>query len=196
MSNKDYHVLRMDGIPCLPPDFLKMEFNIAILHGSFLEYAENRHGPGRMNERLCRYGVCPPVSGINGKLLPDPEHPAGKDRKMDLDLILGIRSHIRIGSHVPGTLKFKFGLAVMGNSKVLDYVRVNGFGPPKGQDMPGVRQTRFNPLTRCMTMVYDKDVINPELLHRLFISKSEEEFEAIAKQLAEICAFDLVGFCQ
>lgn len=115
---------------------------------------------------------------------------------MNLDLMLGIRSHITIGSHVPGKLKLKFGLGVIKNPKVIDYVKVNGFGPPKGQDMPGVKKTRFNPLTRCMTMEYDKEVIEPKLLHRLFVSKSEEEFETIATQLANTCEFDLAGFCQ
>ncbi len=115
---------------------------------------------------------------------------------MDFDLMLGIRSHIRIGSHVPGRLKLKFGLGVIANPKVMEYVRVNGFGPPVGREMPGVKRTRFNPLTRCMIMEYDRNVIEPELLHRLFISESEEEFEAIANQLADICEFDLAGFCQ
>ena len=114
---------------------------------------------------------------------------------MDLDLMLGIRGHIQIGSHVPGKLKLKFGLGVIRNPKVIDYVKLNGFGPPKGQDMPGVKKTSFNLLTRCMTMLYDKDVIEPETLHRLFISESEEEFEAIANELADTCEFDLAGFC-
>ena len=115
---------------------------------------------------------------------------------MNLDLMLGIRSHIRIGSHVPGKLKLKFGMGVIANPKVIEYVKVNGFGPPKGQGMPGVKKTSFNPLTRCMTMVYDKEVIEPETLHRLFISQTAEEFETIATQLADTCDFDLAGFCQ
>lgn len=114
---------------------------------------------------------------------------------MDLDLMLGIRSHIQVGSHVPGKLKLKFGMGAIGNPKVIRYVKANGFGPPKGQDMPGVRKTTFNPITRCMTMVYDKDIIKPETLHRLFISESAEEFEAIANELADTCEFDLTGFC-
>lgn len=115
---------------------------------------------------------------------------------MDLDLMLGLRSHIHIGSHVPGRLKLKFGLGVIGNPKIIEYVKVNGFGPPKGQHMPGVKKTSFNPLTRCMTMVYDKDVIEPEMLHKLFICENETEFEALANELAETCDFDLAGFCQ
>lgn len=114
---------------------------------------------------------------------------------MDLDLMLGIRSHIQIGNHVPGRLRLKFGLGVIKNPKVIRYVKVNGFGPPKGQDMPGVKKTSFNPLTRSLIMEYDKEVIEPETLHKLFISESEEEFEAIANELANTCEFDLAGFC-
>lgn len=115
---------------------------------------------------------------------------------MDLDLMLGIRRHITVGSHVPGKLRLKFGLGVIGNPKVIKYVKANGFGPPKGQDMPGVKKTSFNPLTRSMTMEYDKGIIEPETLHRLFVSESEEEFKAIANELADTCEFDLAGFCQ
>ncbi len=114
---------------------------------------------------------------------------------MDLDLLLGLQRHIHIGSHTPGKLKLKFDMSVIGNPKVVEYVKTNGFGPPKGQDMPGVQKTHFNPLTRSMTMIYDTDVIEPELLHRLFISESAEEFETIASQLADTCEFDLADFC-
>ena len=113
---------------------------------------------------------------------------------MDLELMLGLRSHIHIGSHTPGKLKLKIGMGVIGNPKVIEYVKVNGFGPPKNQDMPGITKTRFNPLTRSMTVLYDKDMIEPELLHRLFISRSAEEFEAVAAQLADTVDYDLSTF--
>ncbi len=114
---------------------------------------------------------------------------------MDLDLLLGIRSHISIGGHTPGRLRLKFGLGVVRNEKVIEYVKVNGFGPPKGQDMPGITKTRFNPITRSMTVEYDRKVIRPELLHKLFVCKDETEFESIAQQLAETVDFDIEAFC-
>lgn len=113
---------------------------------------------------------------------------------MDLDLMLGLRSHITVGSHTPGRLRLKFDLGVIGNPKVIRYVKVNGFGPPKGQDMPGITKTSFNPLTRSMTMLYDQSVIEPELLHRLFTCESAEEFQTIAEELAQTVDFDLTTF--
>lgn len=113
---------------------------------------------------------------------------------MDLDLMLGLRDHITVGSHVPGRLKLKFDLGVIGNPKVIRYVKVNGFGPPKGQDMPGINRTSFNPLTRSMTMFYDAGVIEPELLHRLFTCESVSEFQKTAVELADLVDFDLSTF--
>jgi|GEM_PF-1345113 len=112
---------------------------------------------------------------------------------LNLDLMLGIRSHISIGSHVPGKLRLKVGIAALANPKVVEYVRVNGFGPPRGQVLPGVTRSRFNPLTRSMTMEYDRTVIEPELLHRLFSGGSDEEFEAAANRLADACDIDLAA---
>ncbi len=115
---------------------------------------------------------------------------------MDLHLICGLRSHIRVGSHVPGKLTLKIGLSVIADPKVIDYVKVNGFGPPRDLDMPGVKRTRFNPLTRSMTMDYDQDVIEPKLLHRLFVCRDEAEFEEVASRLADACHVDLNAFRQ
>ncbi|THB63318.1 MAG: hypothetical protein D6E12_17240 [Desulfovibrio sp.] len=113
---------------------------------------------------------------------------------MDFDLMLGLRKHIQVASHRPGRLKLRFGLKIIGNAKVIEYVKENGFAPPKGQDMPGVTKTRFNPLTRSMTMMYDAGVIEPELLHKLFTSNSDEEFETRAHELAQTVDFDLAVF--
>ena len=113
---------------------------------------------------------------------------------MDLDLICGLRSHIRVGSHVPGRLKLKIGLSVIADPRVVEYVKVNGFGPPRGLDMPGVKRTRFNPLTRSMTMDYDKEIIEPELLHRLFVCRDAAEFGEAAQRLAAACDVDLAAF--
>ena len=115
---------------------------------------------------------------------------------MDLDLIIGLRGHLRVVSHTPGKLKLKVGLGVINNPKVIEYVKVNGFGPPKGQKTPGVRKTSFNPFTRSMTMQYDKTVIQPELLHRLFTSESADDVRRTAVTLAETVNFDLAGLCQ
>jgi hypothetical protein len=114
---------------------------------------------------------------------------------MDLELLLELRNYISICSHTPGKLKLKFGLGVVRNPKVIRYVKVNGFGPPKGESMPGIIKTTFNPLSRSMTISYDKDVIRPELLHKLFICKNLDEFEDIAGQLASTVNFDLAAFC-
>lgn len=113
---------------------------------------------------------------------------------MDLDLMLGLRSHITVGSHIPGKLKLKFDLGVIKNPKVIQYVKVNGFGPPKGQDMPGITKTSFNPLTRSMVMDYDDEIIEPELLHRLFTCESAEEFQETAIVLADTVQFELANF--
>ncbi len=113
---------------------------------------------------------------------------------MDIDLMLGLREHITVGSHTPGRLRLKFDLGVIGNPKVIRYVKVNGFGPPKGQDMPGITGTKFNPLTRSMTMVYDDEIIEPELLHRLFTCENAAEFREIAVELADTVDFDLSTF--
>ncbi len=108
--------------------------------------------------------------------------------------MLGLREHITVGSHTPGRLKLKFDLSVIGNPKVIKYVKVNGFGPPKGQDMPGITGTSFNPLTRSMTMRYDDRILDPRLLHRLFTCASVEEFQETATELAELVDFDLSTF--
>ncbi|OEU68611.1 MAG: hypothetical protein BA863_16825 [Desulfovibrio sp. S3730MH75] len=113
---------------------------------------------------------------------------------MDLDLMLGLRDHITVGSHIPGKLKLKFDLSVVGNLKVIKYVKMNGFGPPKGQDMPGITKTSFNPLTRSMTMFYDDEIIEPELMHRLFTCESIDEFQETAVELADVVNFDLSTF--
>ncbi|WP_207263880.1 hypothetical protein [Desulfovibrio sp. Huiquan2017] len=107
----------------------------------------------------------------------------------NLDLLLGIRSHIGIGSPVSGRLKT--GLVALADPKAVEYVRVNGFGPPRGEFFPGVKRTRFNPLPRSMAMEYDRIVIEPELPHRLFSGGSDEEFEASANRLADACDIDL-----
>jgi hypothetical protein len=113
---------------------------------------------------------------------------------MDLELMLGLRDHISVDSHVPGKLKLKFGIKVIANPKVILYVKDNGFGPPKGQDMPGVGKTSFNPLTRCMTMNYDATVLKPELLQELFTCKCEKDFQNAAQALADAAHFDLATF--
>jgi hypothetical protein len=113
---------------------------------------------------------------------------------MDLDLMLGLRDHITVGNHTPGRLKLKFDLGVIGNPRVIRYVRTNGFGPPRGQDMPGINKTSFNPLTRSMVMDYDDTVIAPETLHRLFTCESVDEFRETAIALADACNFDLATF--
>jgi len=115
---------------------------------------------------------------------------------MNLDLICGLRKHIRVGSHVPGKLTLKIGLSVIVDPGVVEYVKVNGFGPPKDLNMPGVKRTRFNPLTRSMTMDYDKEIIEPKLLHKLFVCENDQEFEAVAERLANACHVDLTTFCQ
>ncbi len=113
---------------------------------------------------------------------------------MDIGLMLSLRDHITVGSHTPGKLKLKFDLVVIGNPKVIKYVKTNGFGPPKGQDFPGILKTSFNPLTRSMIMLYDDGVIEPQLLHELFTCESSEEFQEIAIELADTVHFDLATF--
>ena len=113
---------------------------------------------------------------------------------MDLDLMLGLRDHITVGSHIPGKIKLKLDMGVIGNPKVIRYVKLNGFGPPKGQDMPGIGKTSFNPLTRSITMCYDDEVIAPQLLHNLFTCESAEEFQDIAVELADTVNFNLSTF--
>ncbi|MEF2232138.1 MAG: hypothetical protein V3571_14495 [Pseudodesulfovibrio sp.] len=113
---------------------------------------------------------------------------------MDLDLLCGLRSHIRVGSHVPGRLTLKIGLSVIADPRVVEYVRMNGFGPPRDLAVPGVKRTRFNPLTRSMTMDYDQAVIEPELLHRLFVCRDAAGFEEAAGRLAAACGVDLAAF--
>ncbi|NDV28560.1 hypothetical protein [Desulfovibrio sp. JC010] len=113
---------------------------------------------------------------------------------MDLELMLGLRDHINIEKHTPGSLKLKFGMELIVNPKVVKYVKVNGFGPPKGEEMPGMTGTRFNPLTRCMTISYDEEILKPELLQKLFTCECEDEFQHAAQELADAAHFDLATF--
>ncbi|MUM76654.1 hypothetical protein GKC30_03290 [Pseudodesulfovibrio sp. F-1] len=115
-------------------------------------------------------------------------------RAMSLDLVYGLRDHVRVGSHVPGRLTLKIGLGVIADPRVIEYVRVNGFGPPAELSVPAVRRTRFNPLTRSMVMEYDRQIIEPELLHRLFVCEGEDEFGSVAASLAEACGVDIERF--
>ncbi|SKA71322.1 hypothetical protein SAMN02745704_00118 [Paucidesulfovibrio gracilis DSM 16080] len=113
---------------------------------------------------------------------------------MDLDLMLGLREHIRVTDHVPGKLTLRFGLGVIANPRVIRYVKENGFAPPKGCDMPGIGKTTFHALTRSMVLQYDRDVIMPELLHRLFTCENAVEFKSTAQELAATVHFDLTTF--
>ena len=68
---------------------------------------------------------------------------------MDLELMLGLRDHINIKKYTPGNLKLKFGMELIVNPKVVKYVKVNGYGPHKGQDMPGMSGTRRTSIPSC-----------------------------------------------
>lgn len=110
---------------------------------------------------------------------------------MNMELLVNLRRYISIGSHTPGKLKLKIGFGAIRNPKVVEYVKVNGFAPPKGNTLPGLKKTQFNPLTRSMIMTYNKNIIEPKLLHKLFSSKNAGEFTATAAELAESVGVDI-----
>lgn len=113
---------------------------------------------------------------------------------MDLNLLLDLKKYISISGHTPGRLKLKLGIGAVRNPKVIEYVKVNGFAPPRGQKMNGIRKTSFNPITRSMLIEYDRDIIRPETLHKLFICEDSVEFDNLARQLASAADFDLENF--
>ncbi|CAG8999474.1 MAG: hypothetical protein CENE_01448 [Candidatus Celerinatantimonas neptuna] len=81
-----------------------------------------------------------------------------------IDMILKLRSWVRIAHHIPGRIRLKYKLGIMAH-----LARFNAHDIERVLDsVPAFRNYKLNSSTGSILIEYDSDLIYPQLLETLF----------------------------
>jgi len=97
--------------------------------------------------------------------------------KMDFTAIAKLRQYLTIDHSEPGSLKFKFSMAIMKDADAMQLVQ----SPPPMPD--AVTKAKVNIFSRTLLLEYDATRIPPHLIEGLVTAKDDAEAARIASEL-------------
>lgn len=101
---------------------------------------------------------------------------------MDFKLLMELRQYLSVAHHVPGRIRVKFSLKLLGDpraKKAMDQAGTKNLPP-------AVYSTRLNPLGRSVVIEYDPEAVDPNALAELLTTSDNARFEELAKELKEV----------
>jgi hypothetical protein len=101
---------------------------------------------------------------------------------MDFNLLMDLRHYLTVAHHVPGRLRIKFGMKLLGDPRAKEIMNRVG-----ARDLPpAIRSTRVNPLGRSVVIEYDAEAVDPGRLEELLTTGDCQRFEKLANEFKDI----------
>lgn len=97
---------------------------------------------------------------------------------MDFETLLDMRRHINVAHHVPGRIRLKFRLSVLGDKRAYKALQSAG-----DYELPeGVNNYRLNIPGRSLVVEYDSEIIDPDKLQEVLTTGDNARFGELAEE--------------
>lgn len=103
---------------------------------------------------------------------------------------LELRQLISIAHHVPGRIRLKFDLGVLGHPVVKTLSSLTGEGKASLKEA-GFVDSRLNLPARSLVLEYNPERISPQVLDAFFSHPDAKQAEALADQVAALLGIEL-----
>jgi len=100
---------------------------------------------------------------------------------MDFNLLMEFRQYLTVAHHVPGRIRVKFSLKLLGDPRAKQVVDSAG----TRELPPAIRSIRFNALGRSVVVEYDTDALDPGKLEELLTTRDSARFEELVTEFQD-----------